>query len=170
MEGNLPLSLCFTLYLTAIYKNKPGGEGLYLEGLIHGGAYFRNFTVFRPIGCKKKLWALFLPRVHFEKQQTRRKFATFYSCWIIQTWINIVVLLNVSFNGIIFLSWLFVKISFLSLFRLWFSVIKRYLFFVFCFFCSALLNISISEHLVPSWSLVDENSYALLFPKWNLVH
>ena len=24
----------------------PGGGGLYLEGLIHGGAYFRNFTVF----------------------------------------------------------------------------------------------------------------------------
>ena len=23
-----------------------GGGGLYLEGLIHGGAYFRNFTVF----------------------------------------------------------------------------------------------------------------------------
>ena len=49
MEGNLRLKidwarlivgriftflLCFTLYL------------LYLEGLIHGGAYFRNFTVF----------------------------------------------------------------------------------------------------------------------------
>ena len=24
-----------------------GGEGLYLEGLINGGAYFRNFTVFK---------------------------------------------------------------------------------------------------------------------------
>ena len=23
-----------------------GGGGLYLEGLIHGGAYFRNFTVY----------------------------------------------------------------------------------------------------------------------------
>ena len=56
--------LCFTLYLRAISKYKPpwGGayiwrgdlmEGflhyefgvLYLEGLIHLGAYFRNFTV-----------------------------------------------------------------------------------------------------------------------------
>ena len=49
--------LCFTLYLRAISKYKPR-EGLYLEGpfnggflalrvsgLIHGGAYFRNFTV-----------------------------------------------------------------------------------------------------------------------------
>ena len=56
---------CFTLYLRAISKYKPleGGRatiwrndltqgfmryefgGLYLEGLIHGGAYFRNFTV-----------------------------------------------------------------------------------------------------------------------------
>ena len=25
------------------------GGGLYLEGLIHGGAYFRNFTVFQVI-------------------------------------------------------------------------------------------------------------------------
>ena len=56
--------LCFTLYLRAISKYKSLGvlylegrfnEGfvcvtslgaLYLEGLIHGGAYFRNFTVF----------------------------------------------------------------------------------------------------------------------------
>ena len=55
--------LCFTLYLTDISKNKPpaglifGGAierrvfcvtslgGLYLEGLIHGGTYFRNFTI-----------------------------------------------------------------------------------------------------------------------------
>ena len=35
---------CFTLYLRAISKYNPPG-GLYLEGLIHGGAYFRNFTV-----------------------------------------------------------------------------------------------------------------------------
>ena len=34
----------FYLYLKAISKYKPLG-GLYLEGLIHGGAYFRNFTV-----------------------------------------------------------------------------------------------------------------------------
>ena len=62
VEGNLPFLLCFTLYLRAIYK-PPGGlylegrfkggffcvtslEGLYLQGLIHGGAYFRNFTVY----------------------------------------------------------------------------------------------------------------------------
>ena len=55
--------LCFTLYLREISKSNPpeglifGGAiqrrvfcirslgGLYLEGLIHGGAYFRNFTV-----------------------------------------------------------------------------------------------------------------------------
>ena len=64
MEGNLPFLLCFTLYLRAISKYKPPG-GLYMEGrfngrffalqvwgayiwkgLIHGGAYFRNFMVF----------------------------------------------------------------------------------------------------------------------------
>ena len=67
LEGNLPFLLCFTLYLRAISKyNPPGGGlylegrfngrffcvtslgGLYLEGLIHGGAYFRNFTVSIP--------------------------------------------------------------------------------------------------------------------------
>ena len=61
LEGNLPFLLCFTLCLRAISKYKPLGGlylegrfnrgfftsllGLYLEGLIHGGAYFRNFTV-----------------------------------------------------------------------------------------------------------------------------
>ena len=49
-EGNLPFLLCFTLYLRAISKYKRLGraslEGLYLEGLINGGAYFRNFAVF----------------------------------------------------------------------------------------------------------------------------
>ena len=44
LEGNLPFLLCFTLYLRAISKYKPQG-GLNLEGLILGGAYFRNFTV-----------------------------------------------------------------------------------------------------------------------------
>ena len=44
--------LCFTLYLTAISKYKPP-EGLYLEGLINGGAYFRNFTVFYRVLQKK---------------------------------------------------------------------------------------------------------------------
>ena len=68
MEGNLPFLPCFTLYLRAISIYKPPGglylerqfnggffalrvwgayiwRGLYMEGLIHGGAYFRNFTV-----------------------------------------------------------------------------------------------------------------------------
>ena len=30
-------------------RYKFGGGGLYLEGLIHGGAYFRNFTVFKNV-------------------------------------------------------------------------------------------------------------------------
>jgi len=35
-----------SMYLRAIFQvQDPGGGGLYLEGLIHGGAYFRNFTV-----------------------------------------------------------------------------------------------------------------------------
>ena len=51
---------CFTLYLSAISEYKPpGGLYIYLDGrlnggflryefggLIHGGAYFRNFTVY----------------------------------------------------------------------------------------------------------------------------
>ena len=58
-EGNLPFLLCFALHSRANSKYiKPPG-GLYSEGrfnrgflhydfggLIHGGAYFRNFTVF----------------------------------------------------------------------------------------------------------------------------
>ena len=58
----LPFLLCFTLYLRAISEYKPPEgayiwrsdltegvlryefRGLVLEGLIHGGAYFRNFT------------------------------------------------------------------------------------------------------------------------------
>ena len=39
LEGNLPLLRCFTS------KYKLVG-GLYLEGLINGGASFRNFTVY----------------------------------------------------------------------------------------------------------------------------
>ena len=60
LEGNLPFLLCFTLYLRAISKYKPLG-GAYIwrgdltegflrhefGGLIHGGAYFGNFTVSR---------------------------------------------------------------------------------------------------------------------------
>ena len=58
MEGNLPFFLCFTLYLRAIFQvQAPGGaynwkgdltEGFSryrFGGLIHGEAYFRNFTV-----------------------------------------------------------------------------------------------------------------------------
>ena len=51
---------CFTLYLSAISEYKPpGGLYIYLDGrfngdflryefggLIHGGGYFRNFTVY----------------------------------------------------------------------------------------------------------------------------
>ena len=72
LEGNLPFSLCFTLYLRAVSKYKPLGGiylegrfnrrfcvtslgGLYLEGHIHGGAYFQNFTV---LGC---YWYCFNP-------------------------------------------------------------------------------------------------------------
>ena len=44
LEVNLPFLLCFTLYLRSIFQVQASG-GLYLEGLIHGGAYFRNFTV-----------------------------------------------------------------------------------------------------------------------------
>ena len=64
LEVNLPFLLCFTLYLRVIFQVQAprgfifGGAisrrvlsvtslwGLYLEGLVHGGAYFRNFTVF----------------------------------------------------------------------------------------------------------------------------
>ena len=55
---NLPFLLCFPLYLRAIFQvQAPGGRfnggffalpvwGAYIwKGLIHGGAYFRNFTV-----------------------------------------------------------------------------------------------------------------------------
>ena len=64
-EGNLPFLLCFTLYSRANSNYKPSGGlifggaiqprvfcvtglgSLYLEGLIHGEAYFRNFTVYQ---------------------------------------------------------------------------------------------------------------------------
>ena len=38
LEGNLPVSLCFTLHLRAISKYKPPG-GLYLEGRINVGFF-----------------------------------------------------------------------------------------------------------------------------------
>ena len=41
------------------------------EGLIHGGASFRSFTVFSyNSGCKRKVWAIFLPQVRLWKKQT----------------------------------------------------------------------------------------------------
>ena len=64
--------LCFTLYLRAISKYKPPGGlylegrfnggfigvrslgGLYLERLILGGDYFRNFTVFSKFDKRSK--------------------------------------------------------------------------------------------------------------------
>ena len=56
LEVNLPFLLCFTLYLTAIFQVRGAyiwrgnlTEGFLhyrFEGLIHGGDYFRNFTVF----------------------------------------------------------------------------------------------------------------------------
>ena len=61
MEGNLSFLLCFTFYLRAISKYSPRGAYIwrgdltedllryelwgYLEGLIHGRAYFQNFAV-----------------------------------------------------------------------------------------------------------------------------
>ena len=58
LEGNLPFFLCFTLYMRAISKYKPPGELIFggailtkgflryeFGGLMHGGAYFWNFTV-----------------------------------------------------------------------------------------------------------------------------
>ena len=66
--------LCFTLYLRAISKHKPRW-GLYLEGqfnrgffglrvggLIHGRAYFQNFTV-----CQRGL------HLHERKKIVRKK-------------------------------------------------------------------------------------------------
>ena len=56
LEVNLLFLLCIILYLRAyIWRGDltegflryrvGGGGGVYWEGLIHGGAYFRNFTV-----------------------------------------------------------------------------------------------------------------------------
>ena len=47
LEGNLPFLLFFfTLYLRAIFQHKSLG-GLYLEGRIHGGAYFGSLRYTR---------------------------------------------------------------------------------------------------------------------------
>ena len=58
LEVNLPFLLCFTLYLRAIFQvQAPGGAYIWrgdlaegplhyrFGGLIHGGAYFWNFTI-----------------------------------------------------------------------------------------------------------------------------
>ena len=64
IERNLLFLLCFTLYFEGNFQEQAPGAGLYLEGrfnrgffwgyefggfylegIIHGGAYFRNFTV-----------------------------------------------------------------------------------------------------------------------------
>ena len=50
-EGNFPSTsprgaYIWRGYLTEGFLRYRFGGGLYLEGLVHGGAYFRNFTVF----------------------------------------------------------------------------------------------------------------------------
>ena len=55
LEGNLPNISPRGAYIwrddltEGFYVAGFFGGGLYLEGLIHGGAYFRNFTVFQVI-------------------------------------------------------------------------------------------------------------------------
>ena len=95
---------------------------------------WRIFRIFRPnIGCKKKpferyscLEFILKNSKHVENLQVfihDSGFPGHFSLNIyMSSWINIVVLLNVSLSYIIFLSWLFVKISFLSLFRSLLSV------------------------------------------------
>ena len=52
-EGNIPSTSPRGLYLEGPFNGGffcvTGLEGLYLEGLIHRGAYFRNFTVFASV-------------------------------------------------------------------------------------------------------------------------
>ena len=45
LEGNLPFFFVLLCISGQFPSTNPRGEGLYLEGLIKGGAYFRNFTV-----------------------------------------------------------------------------------------------------------------------------
>ena len=67
-----------------------------------------------------RLWAFFLPRVHLEIQQLKHGenlqgfikdpgFSEILHFQYISSWINVVVLLNVSLDYIIFLFWLFVN-------------------------------------------------------------
>ena len=66
LEGNLPFSSFYFVFEGNFQVQAPGGlifrgaiqqrvfcvtglGGLYLEGLIHGGAYFQNFMVFSKI-------------------------------------------------------------------------------------------------------------------------
>ena len=55
-EGNFPSTSSMGLIFTGAIERRvfcvTGFGGLYLEGLLHGGAYFRNFTVY----CKFKLF------------------------------------------------------------------------------------------------------------------
>ena len=44
-EGNFPSKSPRGAYINGGFSALPVWGGLYLEGLIHGGAYFRNFTV-----------------------------------------------------------------------------------------------------------------------------
>ena len=85
---NLPFLLCFTLYLRAIFQEQtPGGlylegrfnrgffcvtglGGLYLKGLIDGGAYFRNFTVFLSLF---RLWCKDYQCMNFLSTGTKKK-------------------------------------------------------------------------------------------------
>ena len=57
-EGNFPSTSPWGAYIWRRDFCVTGLGGLYLEGLIHGGAYFRNFTVYH-INTPKKfqfLW------------------------------------------------------------------------------------------------------------------
>lgn len=90
---------------------------------------------FCPVGCRKKLWGLLLPQVHLEKQQLRQKSERFYS-WLafLETSLSIHIFLNKHccpckwFSELLFfLSWLFVKICFLSLFRLLFCACIKWI-------------------------------------------
>ena len=62
-------------------------RGLYLEGLIHGGAYFRNFTVFQCFTCIKwNLALIFIWNVRFRGGRVAKNCARRpLSCCFIQT-------------------------------------------------------------------------------------
>ena len=83
-----------------------------------------------------RLWAFFLPRVHFEIQQLKygenlqgfihdSGFSKTLHFQYISSWINIVVLSNVSLNYIIFLFWLFVNRLSGCCFRSYMNIVCR---------------------------------------------